>query len=162
MKRILAMILTVFLLSGCDPGWSYRPHDPGTSRSGQYQYRFAETDGVETTVSCRLFSMGLTIGIKIVNHGPGSLSVAPELLSVQDARGNKLERVGGHCDASKDGEKFVLDAGKSCEVVGRFQVNPLSGPFPNPDLKNVTVVMDGLARDGKQIPLKRVLDKDTD
>jgi hypothetical protein len=163
MKKTLSIVLVTFLFIGCDPGWHYHVYDYGKVQNGQKRYRLPEESGLETTVSCSLFSLGLTVEIEIVNHGSGSLVVDPKLLTVADANRTKLPRKFALCAGSKNGEVLSLSDGQSCKLFGYFQVNPTLGPFglfTNRDLKHLTILIDGLAREEEHIPLQFFMEWD--
>ena len=53
---------------------------------------------------------------------------------------------------------MTLGRGDICRMSGTFQVDPMSGLRKNPDLKNLTVIVDGLARGGTPISRSAVLE----
>jgi hypothetical protein len=160
----LAVLLVAILLAGCDPGWRYKPHDSKAVDSGNRQYGFPRTQGLDGTVVCDLFGIYLNAEIEIVNHGPGSVSVDPKRLKMTDAKGNDLPNEGsGFVAGSKGNDAVVLKVGQSCKLIGTFKVKqPVKGILwsPNRDLKELTIIIDGIARGDQQIELRIPLEWD--
>jgi hypothetical protein len=158
-STIIAFFTIVFLFS-CDPGWHYKSLDNEGIEKAHKQSTISDTDGVRAFANCSLFGMGLMVEVEIVNHGLTSLSVDTGSLMVLDAKNVELIKEWSKCAGSKKGEAVFLEAGNKCELVGMFEVNPTSGPFgifPNHDLRQLTILMDGLTREGNHIPLKLIL-----
>jgi len=162
-KKVLFLAIAIIILFGCDPGWHYKPEISENSQLNQHRYTVLNTQDIKATVSCFLFSFGLTTKIEIFNHGSDSISVSLKSLNMTDAKGNTLSPDWVKYVGLKNDDLLILNPKDHCEIIGQYQVNPLVGPFgifKNQNLRQLNISMDGIAHGKNQIPLIITLEWD--
>jgi hypothetical protein len=145
-------------MTGCDPGWSYHVPDPmpGPAKANA-------GDGLSIHAEGRLFSSSLWVDLDVRNDDPNPLAFTEAPFRVLDSARQVLPWRQGQPPAkpcsNHDERLVILKRGDDCRLQGAFEVRPLSGIFfgRNDDLKTVTVIVDGIAREGKPISRSVVL-----
>jgi hypothetical protein len=141
--------VTILFAVGCDPGWNYHVPDP---RPGAPDSMGGREIGLRVEGS--LFTSELGVQIELTNRGSFPLIVREDPFRVLDASHRPLPWYRGRpptepCENLKQ-KIVVLDPGKVCILRGNFEVRPNAGFFGgrNTDLRNLTVVVDGLKKAG--------------
>jgi hypothetical protein len=149
MRRTAIIVLLLVGAIGCDPGWSYRPTQSGSVRTGDY-----EIDGA----SAHMFAGFLEVRFTLRNVGLTPLSVDPARFRVVDARGHDLpSRLAAPASPTEHVVYKVL-RGTSLDLDGAFQAEPGHWPFFNRDLRTITITVDVTGRGGAQV-LQTSLDR---
>ena len=118
-----------------------------------------ESHGVGATVHGWLFVADVSIDLELTNRGPGPLYIDTSLLRAVDARGSNLRMIEG-CRVPEGIRRMpvVLNVGESSRVERAFAASPFFGLRRNPDLKVITLFIDGMTRAGQPIPLQITLE----
>ena len=147
---------------GCDPGWEYHVPDPplGTPEASRDQGE------IGLRVRGGLSTGMLSVEIEVTNGASIPLIVREDAFRVLDASRRPLPWYWGRppaqpCENVKQ-EIVALDQAQVCTMRGNFQVHPNAGIFGgrNTTLRTLTVVIDGLARDGAPISRSAALEWD--
>jgi hypothetical protein len=146
-----------------EPGWGYHVVKAKLVQAEDgAMYELPEEVGVQARISGSLFAGGLSVDLDIRNTGAGQLEVDLESMVVRDLNGQNLRRGAPspsvHCGGESRGSLCLLLPGQSCRLARQFRVKPLSRHLiflqePNPDLRDLSVNIDPLQREGQQSKL---------
>ncbi len=164
MTRTLVLLVgSLLLTAGCDPGWRYRVLGAQLvddfSRTRYAREYALESHGVGLTIRGWLFSADVSIDLELTNRGPGPLYIDTSLLRAVDARGSNLRMIEWY--RVPEGIRtmpVILNVGEASRVQRAFAARPCSGLRRNPDLKVITLSIDGMTRAGQPIPLQVTLE----
>lgn len=154
MRRALLVGALIFA-AGCDPGWSYHISHPrlgvADSSRDQGEIGLLFRGGLSTGM--------LSVDIELTNGASAPLMIHEDAFRVLDAGGHSLPWYWGR-PPTQPCENVAralvrLDRAEVCIMRGNFQVRPNGGIFGgrNTSLKTLTIVIDGLARNG--VPIVR-------
>jgi len=160
MTRTLVLLVgSLLLTAGCDPGWRYRVLGAQVVDDFRRTRYALESHGVGLTIRGWLLSADVSIDLELTNRGPGPLYIDTSLLRAVDARGLNLRMIEGY--RVPEGIRtmpVILNVGESSRVQRAFAASPFSGLRRNPDLKVITLSIDGMTRAGQPIPLQVTLE----
>ena len=160
MKRVVFVACAVIVGASCDPGWRYHVPDrpDGVTRGGDARGSISMRTKGELAITA------LYVEVAVTNLDAGVLVVHENPFHVLDARGRPLPWYAGHPPARPCEEQpqtvVPLGRGEPCTMRGRFLVRPTDdslGWHPNPDLKTLTVILDGLERGGVRLASSAIL-----
>jgi hypothetical protein len=150
MRAILTIIISV-LVAGCDPGWGYHVPTPGAHTRATILPPADSGNPSLRLIRARVFSMGLHVHVAVTSAAIEGLALDSASLQVYDRDGNPLKRIGAVTGCARG---YADARPPTCSLEADFSVAPLTRFFrPNPALNELTVRVEGLARDGRHIVL---------
>jgi hypothetical protein len=154
----VVVVASLLITAGCDPGWRYQMlgAQTGDRNSARYSLRSHE---VEVSIHASVFSAEVLIDLELTNLDAGRLYIDTNQVRAVDARGSSLRMIEGYRVPDSIGTMLVvLGFGETSRVQRRFAVRPSSGLRRNPNLRVITLFIDGIARAGQSIPLQVTLE----
>ncbi len=150
MRAILTIIISV-LVAGCDPGWMYHVPTPGAHTSATTLPPADSGNLSLQLIRADLFSMGLYVHVAVTHAAIEGFTLDSASLQVFDRDGNPLKRIGAVAGCARG---YADARPPTCSPEANFSVVPTTRFFrPNPALHELTVRVEGLARDGRHIVL---------
>jgi hypothetical protein len=162
MRRDLSWALLILgALAGttaCDPHWKYRARDGAVQRPAEFD------QGISLRAAGELAIATLRVEVELRNDDAQPLTVGSAAFRVLDAANRPLTPSPGSRDrppcADRKESSVTLGRGDACKISRTFEVVPMVQSRMNPDLRNLTVVVDGLARGGRPVSRSTVLERE--
>ena len=156
MATFVLLVASLLITAGCDPGWRY--HVLGAQIVDRSGYRL-ESHGIGVTIHGSLLSADISIDLELTNLDAGPLSIDTNLVRAVDARGSSLRMIEWYrVPESISTMPVVLGFGETSRVQRTFAANAFAGLRRNPNLRVITLFIDGITRGGQPIPFQATLE----
>jgi len=155
MRSLQAAIL-VLALGGCvpgDPGGHYELRGGQPVRDDGLRYVVAGPESTSLRLYGSWFTNSLTIEFELTNLSAEPVTVRAAMLRAFDRDGTEFERQGPPwtCRSRADAD-VVLQRQDTCRIRARYQSRIKK-------MERVTVLHDGILREGRVLPIKLTLDE---
>jgi hypothetical protein len=160
MATFVLLIAGLLITAGCDPGWRYQALSAQMVDRTSARY-VLQSHGVGVTIHGSLLSADISIDLELTNLDAGPLYIDTNLVRAVDAQGSSLHMIEGYrVPESIRTMPVVLGFGETSRVQRTFAARALSGLRRNPNLRVITLFIDGITRAGQPIPLRVTLERE--